>query len=481
MKKISWSFLSSVIILTIIISFTLIGCKATETTVTTAVETTAAVTTAVETTAAETTAVETTAAVEHKSLLTEEPRVQTIEFASVVDVNDPSLPYGTARKEIADNYMKLHPNVTIKFTYIPYADFFPQMVLRVAAGNPPAIMQHGYATSEFVKSGLLVDMSSYLEQSGWSKDDFWPGIWDLTTYNDKQYGVPFTLDTRTLQYNADLFAKAGINPPETWDDLIKNAKTFKDATGANIIGTPSSLVWEFITPLVFSNGGQWIIQDDQGLWKANAESTEVLEAVAKAKELSDSGALIPGWLGDDYTVIMNLFYQGKIASWINGPWQFSTYDTEKKAGTFNFDVGQALVPMMKVHASVSGGWSWYTMKSPSNAWDTDVCWDIINYYLQPENLAKGWFDSIPPTKDYSKVIAANDNRYDIVLKTLENSQFPLKVLPNFWEMLDTIVKYSTQAIQGTKTIDQSMKELDVELQKLLDQGENASIKEAKGL
>ena len=404
-----------------------------------------------------------------------EEQVQEIEFTTVVP---PDHPIGVNWQKVADDYMEENPNVKIIFNYIAYEDYFTQISLRVLSGNPPDIADHGYSTSEFVDADALVEMGPYLEESGWEEDDFWQGLWDITVYDGKQYGVPYTLDTRTFQYNKDMFEEAGVDIPETWDDILEIAPTIKEATGAYAIGLdgtpPAGHVWQFITPIVFSNGGEWITQNDEGLWEANASSPEVLEAVEIAKNLVDSGAVIPSWPTNDNHLNQTLLLQEQIASLIVGPWAYSFYDDERAAGTYDFEIDQALIPKQKEHASVMGGWSWYVFKS--DQYKEDVCWDIINYFLQPENIAKGWCDSLPPTKAGMDVgVYSEDPRYDWVEKALENSKFPVQPVSGFFEMLNLISEYSMNAILGEKPIEQAMQELDVKLQKVLDQKENALI------
>ena len=70
-------------------------------------------------------------------------------------------------------------------------------------------------------------------------------------------GVPLNGNVQVLFYNADAYEKLGLSEPETWPDLIANAKAIQD-DGTYYGFVPrsgrSSIVYNF-TPYLFSQGG----------------------------------------------------------------------------------------------------------------------------------------------------------------------------------------------------------------------------------
>ena len=49
-----------------------------------------------------------------------------------------------------------------------------------------------------------------------------------STINGKVYALPVAASARAMYFNKDLLAKAGIqNPPDTWDQLVDDAKKIK--------------------------------------------------------------------------------------------------------------------------------------------------------------------------------------------------------------------------------------------------------------
>ena len=69
-----------------------------------------------------------------------------------------------------------------------------------------------YDLTEFVNGG----------DAEWNKDDFIDAAWDVCTYEDKVYSIPFTYSSTFLFYNKDMLAEAGWEEfPKTMDELIQ--------------------------------------------------------------------------------------------------------------------------------------------------------------------------------------------------------------------------------------------------------------------
>jgi multiple sugar transport system substrate-binding protein len=73
------------------------------------------------------------------------------------------------------------------------------------------------------KAGLI-DLTPLIKQSGMDGSDFQEAAWNGTTYDGKQFGLPFQPHSEILGYRKDLFAEAGLQPPKTEDELLAAAK-----------------------------------------------------------------------------------------------------------------------------------------------------------------------------------------------------------------------------------------------------------------
>ena len=137
----------------------------------------------------------------------------------------------------------------------------------------------------------------------------------LGSYNNTQYGMPFTTSSRTLFYNKKLFTAAGINAaPQNWTDVQIDAAAVK-AKGNIGYGLPlgsevaqgESLLW------MLGNGGNYT--DSSGNFTIN--SAQNIATFQFLKQLVAAGDTEPNPGSKNRTDLWQQFAQGKIGM-ING-------------------------------------------------------------------------------------------------------------------------------------------------------------------
>lgn len=75
---------------------------------------------------------------------------------------------------------------------------------------------------EFARAGWLRDVSNLVPEK--ERNEFFPGPIEAVTYNGRLYAVPWYIDAGVLYYRKDLLEKYGLQPPQTWSELVKTAE-----------------------------------------------------------------------------------------------------------------------------------------------------------------------------------------------------------------------------------------------------------------
>ncbi|MEU2929806.1 extracellular solute-binding protein [Streptomyces sp. NPDC007251] len=125
---------------------------------------------------------------------------------------------------LAKAYESKHPGVKIDVSVYSWNDVDAKVKDMVAAGHAPDLAQIG-AYADYAAAGKLYPASDLLSIR--TQADFLSPLSEAGQWNHTQYGIPFAASTRVLFYNKTLFAKAGITPPTTWDELAADATALR--------------------------------------------------------------------------------------------------------------------------------------------------------------------------------------------------------------------------------------------------------------
>jgi ABC-type glycerol-3-phosphate transport system substrate-binding protein len=133
---------------------------------------------------------------------------------------------------VINGFKAKYPKVTVK--YQATGDNTPTVLsTAVTGGNPPdlaSVSQPGLV-KDFQKKGALkpLEFAKSVVAANYP-----PDFIKLGTINGKFYGLIFKgANKSTVWYNVHSFSDAGVDPPNTWDQFLKDAKTLKAS------GTPA--------------------------------------------------------------------------------------------------------------------------------------------------------------------------------------------------------------------------------------------------
>ena len=371
-------------------------------------------------------------------------------------------------QKFADDYTKLHPNVTIEIQVLENEAFKSKLTTVMQSGEPPDIFQSwgGGVMNEYATAGLLQDITPALDADGGAwRNTFATGALGVYSYKGKNYGVPWDMGMIGWWYNKALFAKAGIaNPPATWTELLDDVKALK-AAGITPIALgegdkwPGMHMWAY---LVTRLGGQ---ANFEGALLRTGSFTDApfVDAGKKLQELIALQPFQSGFLGATYGDEATAMGNGKAAMELMGQWAPSVEmanSTDKKG--IGDNLGFFPFPMVEGGAgaitdAVGGGNGFAVGKNAS-----PEAVDFVKFMTSAENqaaLAKIGV-AIPVVKGGE--VGLSDPLMVIVQKTFAAAQyFQLYYDQALPPAMGSVVNDATQGIfAGTLTPEQAAQQIE---------------------
>ena len=195
----------------------------------------------------------------------------------------------------------------------------------------------GARLDQRVAEGYAADISGDIESSG-LKALFNDGAFAGYESGGKLSMIPRTRDvTNVLWYNVDMFAKFGITPPKTWDELNAACAKFK-AAKINCFVQGNKDLW------TVGNWGGHVISRVAGeaVYAETLQKTKPMNSPEFVKGLTVLADLAKnGYVNESVNSIADneaasLFFQGKAAMHPIGSWLVGTQQSEAPKFTMDF-------------------------------------------------------------------------------------------------------------------------------------------------
>ena len=157
---------------------------------------------------------------------------------------------GMYGKYIVEKFEEENPGVKIKLEYHGWDEELRQnLVTTLLANNAPDIVVGENFFQQYAELGSLVPLDDVLVDV---KDNLIGGTYGAGVYQDKIYGVSAMTGVFGFERNCAVIEAAGLDcdaAPETWDDLLANAKAINEAGDGEYYG------YTLQGPVGFSVGG----------------------------------------------------------------------------------------------------------------------------------------------------------------------------------------------------------------------------------
>jgi len=292
---------------------------------------------------------------------TVEPTVEVKEFPEPVELTIATFRVGTHNaapaetryfKEFQEKYNGIdNQKITLKIEEMPSdEEYYKQMKIRATSNDLPDVFEGNGGVLELaVVNGIAVDMSGYVDADPEYKATLGAAYDFGKQWEDGGlYNISYGLQAIGYFYNKEMYEKAGITVPKTWDEWMSNLEKLKQSgvckaplsmmTGEN--GWTTNLILASMIGTDGENGNKFMTTK----YVDTYQTPEFIDAMGKVQTMLQQYAM-PDAVGSDYATSANHFLNEETAIIANGPWMTPDFsDSEKAVEGFADKVGVALFP-----------------------------------------------------------------------------------------------------------------------------------------
>lgn len=302
-------------------------------------------------------------------------------FASAEDVVELEFVYHKtesnaidAMETVINNFNAANPGIKVNFVQVP--DTATVLQSRAQLNEMPDMFgcTTGNMFELMFEDGIIMDLTGqeFL-------NNVEPSSLEMSTYNGKNWRLPYSLSCYGLYVRTDIFEEQGLALPTTWDELMDVCEKL---TAAGI--TPFALPDKTMVYQRMERMMSFMSEDDTefkqvAAGELEAKDSTLLQNYANAS-LQIVNYMTPESLGAEYTESYQQLIAGQAAMTINGGWSLATLKD------YDPDIKVALIPMpnptgeeSKVVVSIDTNFC-----ISSSTKHPEECLKFFEYLAQPE-------------------------------------------------------------------------------------------------
>ena len=306
---------------------------------------------------------------------------------AMVDWSDP---VQTAFEEvIVPRFVDENPGASVSINWTNWGRYNEEMTTAFASGVTPDVFQGGAVWApQMARRNWAVALNEFIDADAeWDWDDFPAGLQADVTIRGNIVAVPYRQDLRTLWYNKEMLAEAGIDAaPTNWDEFLAAAQatTVRDGDSFSVEGyhfSDGSGNWQrdwqpFLMWLHMADGK--FLNDD--LTTCALDQPEALDALEFLIALVQEHGV---------TSYPGLEPQGdlNVLAGRNAAMQLSSADMERVINNYAPDEADAIYPALPMTGKVQATHSWVNkFFISSQTSDAAASWGLLRFMTRQDIL-----------------------------------------------------------------------------------------------
>lgn len=343
----------------------------------------------------------------------------------------------------------------IELDALPYENLRDTQVLQLSSGSGTydILYVHPSWLGEYVDAGYLRPIDDFLADpslnpDGFSTSQYVTSILEQGAVGGKQYCFQDFVATVLLAYRTDVFEANGIEPPETWDDILAAAEKLDGKDGMAGIALPgkrTGAVADVLSSLLIGTD-TWYFDESGKAALDPQKAVAAIEFYANAAKYAPSGILNMHW--DEAATAAA---QGKAAmlitlsptlAWLNDPSRSTT-------------VGKWGYVPLAISADKPAGelvyWNWCIA---ADSKDPEAAYSFLQWFTggqQQAAVAKASATAGSTTDFYENAQLAEELPFLPAMQAALENSLPQPSLADWPKAQDQVELAVQEAISGDKT------------------------------
>ncbi|MCM3712975.1 sugar ABC transporter substrate-binding protein [Alkalihalobacillus oceani] len=367
---------------------------------------------------------------------------------------------------LAAKVTEVYPHITVKFETDSFDQYWDKLQSQVASRTAADIIAlQSQRTGTFGYRGVYEPLEPYIEATpDFNIEDFEPNIMDALSY-EGQLAIPYDFGPYMLYYNKDIFDKHGVEYPTdnmSWDEFLEKAIATTD--GETYGFAFNSRQFDQNIPFIWQNGGGYMDENAETSLMNDPSTVEAIQFIADLHHKYN--VVAPNNDPGNTTLYRDQFYDGKVAMYLDGPWNVSNV---RARADFDWDI--TTVPAGKEGSQTYVAGSGFGIYSGSE--HKDEAWKAITVMLGDEgfeylaSLGRAYPARLTATPFYEET---SDEPSNInAVKVAAETSRPFRTTTNWQEADRMFVRELDNIWFNNEDVESVLARIDEQFQALLDE------------
>ena len=284
---------------------------------------------------------------------------------------------------LIDEFNAANPGIVVSQEPQNWGEIYTKAPAAVAAGNAPELL---FAIPDFTpilnSLGKVQPMEDFVAEMD-GLYTFYPSAVEPYTYDGHTWAVPLYNMAQSIWFRNSVFAEAGIEPPQTWDELLVAAETLT-TDGQYGIGLPANkqlytdqVVYDFMV----NAGADEIYNEDGTLRFNNPQTVEAYDYYSQLYQFSPPDS--PNWTWGEAEAC----FANRTCAMIPQFTVITTYETQAEGDPA--DLGVMAIPhSATVEGSSTIAYSNAVMLLTEDAAKQEAAKEFLRFLLAPGNYGR---------------------------------------------------------------------------------------------